>query len=266
MVQTKLKILFIVALIISTGVYSCRQKTKEKQREYPRKGDVKLELKKDLSDANQGFLFFIVPMIKEANRQIAEDREKILGIRKCFDSTDMISKRNIRWLSRIADEYRLEGLAFAKKNSDQETLSASFVKLLNRVDIVPLELVTAQACVESEWGRSRFASEANNFFGVHCYTKGCGIPPKNVADPTFEVKKYGSAEDGIEDYLWIINTGHAYEKLRKMRAEMREKGTALIPTKLTEGLGSYSERGQDYIDILDNMIIYYLPHNLEDIS
>jgi Bax protein len=265
MVQTKLKILFIVALIISTGVYSCRQETKEKQREYTKKGNIKLELKKDLSESNQGFLFFIVPLIKEANQQIAEDREKILGIKKCFDSTQMISKRNTRWLSRIAGEYRLDGLDFSQ-NSDQKSISASLGKLLNRVDIVPLELVTAQACVESEWGRSRFASEANNFFGVHCYTRGCGIPPKSVADPTFEVKKYGSAEDGIEDYLWIINTGNAYEKLRNMRAEMREKGIALIPTKLTEGLGSYSERGQDYIDILDNMIIYYLPHNLEDIS
>ena len=66
--------------------------------------------------------------------------------------------------------------------------------------------------------------------------------------------------------MWIINTGRAYTDLRSRRAEMRSKGTSPKAIDLANGLLSYSEKGQEYIDLLKGIIINTLPENIDEIN
>jgi len=174
----------------------------------------------------------------------------------------MVQRRFQCW--RMPGKIRL--IISFNKSIQSDQIHTNIIQLLERVDIVPLKLVTAQACAESEWGRSRFAKEANNYFGVHCYQKGCGIAPKGVVNSSFEVKKYDSAEKAIEDYLLIINNGRAYRELRERRAKMRSKEEAPNALNLVNGLLSYSEKGQEYIDLLKGIMVNTLPKNLNEIN
>lgn len=249
--------IFLIVLTIFS--LSCNNWNKQQN------SNLTLITKRALSDENRDFLFFIVPKIKKANSEILGVRQKILQIQRKYDSTGFISNRSRRRLNKTANSYNLKKLIFDQSIKSGK-LKANINKLLIRVDIVPLKLVVAQACVESEWGRSRFAKEANNFFGVHCYKKGCGLPPQGVKNPTFEVKVYHSPEDAIEDYLRIINTGSAYTDLRARRAEMRSRGTSLQAIDLSNGLLTYSEKGEEYINLLKGIIINTLPENIDEIK
>jgi uncharacterized FlgJ-related protein len=40
-----------------------------------------------------------------------------------------------------------------------------------RYERVPIEMIVAQAALESGWGTSRFALEGNNLFGIRTYDK-----------------------------------------------------------------------------------------------
>ena len=51
-----------------------------------------------------------------------------------------------------------------------------------------------------------------------------------------------------------INIGHAYEDLRKMRAELRANEEKLSGVRLAEGLIRYSERGNAYVEEIQSMI------------
>jgi len=98
---------------------------------------------------------------------------------------------------------------------------------------VPIQMVTAQAALESGWGTSRFANEANNLFGIR---KGLKV---------FETKC-----DSVADYIRIINEVPAYTEFR----EMRQDGVtdALL---LTRTLKKWAEEPH-YTDLIEDVIQY----------
>ena len=132
-------------------------------------------------------------------------------------------------------------------------------EMLNRVNVLPEALVLTQAANESAWGTSRFATEANNYFGHWCYSKGCGLVPlQRNEGSTHEVAKFSSSQESVHRYFMNLNRNKAYQDLRGIRMELANKGEDLLTldaaTKLTEGLLKYSERGTDYVTDLQAMI------------
>ena len=67
---------------------------------------------------------------------------------------------------------------------------------------IPSELVVAQAVIETGWGTSRFANEANNLFGIR---EG--------------LKVFKTKCDSVADYIRIINEVPAYAEFREMRQD-----------------------------------------------
>ena len=86
---------------------------------------------------------------------------------------------------------------------------------------LPKEMIVAQAVLESVWGQSRFANEANNLFGIRTFDKSDNwMLPESKKDWTgWGVKVYSSKCASVRDYVRIINEVWAYEELRLARAE-----------------------------------------------
>ena len=113
----------------------------------------------------------------------------------------------------------------------------------------------AQAANESAWGTSRFAREGKNFFGQWCYTEGCGIiPARRLAGASHEVRRFDSVFDSVEAYIMNLNTFPNYQQLRDIRQQVRQSGRTIDGISLSEGLDSYSSRGDEYIFELQSMI------------
>ena len=128
-------------------------------------------------------------------------------------------------------------------------------ELLTKVDEVPPSLVVAQAINESGWGRSRFAREANNLFGMWCYTPGCGlVPARRRAKDKHEVKRYASIQDSVDEYLRNINRNKAYIELRALRAGQRQRLQPLSGEYLAQGLRRYSSIGAEYVNRIRTII------------
>ena len=85
---------------------------------------------------------------------------------------------------------------------------------------IPNELIIAQAVIETGWGKSRFANEGNNLFGIRTWNKDepylLPIPWKKW--PGWGVKMYSSKCESVVDYLHILNNVHAFKELREARA------------------------------------------------
>ena len=115
----------------------------------------------------------------------------------------------------------------------------------------------AQAAKESGWGTSRFARQGNNYFGIWCFTRGCGLTPTRRDDNrSHEVATFDSVEEGVRYYIRTINSHFAYSDLRTMRARAREQDRQVYGDKLATGLISYSERGMLYVNEIRSMIQY----------
>ena len=91
----------------------------------------------------------------------------------------------------------------------------------NKFQIVPREIIIAQAVIESDYGTSRFAKEANNLFGIRTYDLSLPhVKPLNQPESKFGLKKYKDKCDSVVDYYKVINNGHAFERFREVRYQM----------------------------------------------
>ena len=91
----------------------------------------------------------------------------------------------------------------------------------NKFQIVPREIIIAQAVIESDYGTSRFAKEANNLFGIRTYDLSLPhVKPLNQPDSKFGLKKYKDKCDSVVDYYKVINNGNAFERFREVRYKM----------------------------------------------
>lgn len=193
------------------------------------------------------FFEFMIPLVQEENQTILTKREQVLAIKNQLEETSVLSRESKRRLAELVKEYRFEDESL--KPSEQ------IEKLLLRVDKIPVSMALAQAATESAWGTSRFAKGGNNFFGQWCFRRGCGqVPQARDEGARHEVAVFDSARESVRSYFRNINTHRAYRRMREMRAGLREAGEHIAGLELIKGLSSYSERGQDYVDELAQII------------
>ena len=89
---------------------------------------------------------------------------------------------------------------------------------------VPYEMIIGQAALESGWGTSRFAKEANNLFGIRTWTKSTPhLLPQGIDKwPGWGVRVFASKCDSVKEYVRLLNEHPAYEKFRELRKKTKD--------------------------------------------
>lgn len=202
----------------------------------------------NVSVKKRQFFDYLEDYVVAENRNIAEIRTELIPLAEIANSGVNFSQLERNWIQDLADDYRLDTVDKSDKDIANE--------LMLRVDEIPVSLVLAQAANESAWGTSRFALQGNNIFGQWCFEEGCGIvPSRRRSGATHEVKRFDSIADSISGYFQNINTHQSYSYLRELRADMRHANADLNALLLASGLGRYSERGDHYVDEVQNIIL-----------
>ncbi|PAR82715.1 glucosaminidase [Vibrio cholerae] len=206
----------------------------------------------DISERKEAFLNYLIPGVRYENSRIVQERTLLTRIK--MDVADgQLSSRNLAQAQRLATAY---SVILTENKVD----SAWLHEMFHRVDVIPEALVLTQAANESAWGTSRFAKEANNYFGQWCYSAGCGLVPLARAEGAFhEVAKFDSVQDSIQSYFMNVNRNPAYRELREIRFQLRQH--KINPNNdesakaMSNGLIKYSERGEAYVRDLQAMML-----------
>ena len=122
---------------------------------------------------------------------------------------------------------------------------------------IPRELIIAQAALETGWGTSRFANEANNLFGIRTWNKDEPylLPIPWTEWPGWGVKVFETKCDSVAHYIKIINEVFAYEEFRHVRAQILEHGETPDGLDLAHTLTKYASR-TNYTDLVATLIKY----------
>lgn len=167
-----------------------------------------VQLKKDL------FVRIMLPIILRVNEEIKQEREQIIQ------------------LSNDSQELKYY-LAKYKAKTKQE--------LLEKVDTIPVDIALAQAAIESAWGTSRFAIEANNIFGEWTFSPGNGVVPRERPEgEIYELTRFKDLISSVRSYAYNLNVSPFYKEFRAIRA-------GRIKKPIEEGLLYYSQRREKYI-------------------
>ncbi|GAB2191472.1 glucosaminidase domain-containing protein [Sessilibacter sp. MAH1] len=193
----------------------------------------------DVALKKSAFFNYLLPAINSQNQRIEANRSHLFKIKEKLDNNQALNKSEREKLLQLQTRYQTEDLQ----------------TLIRRVDKIPASLALAQAANESGWGTSRFAQEGNNFYGQWCYEKGCGIVPNARLDgANHEVKTFPNVTKSIEAYFNNINTHEAYYDLRIIREQLRNENKRITGKELAKGLEQYSEKGYEYVVLIQNMI------------
>ena len=120
---------------------------------------------------------------------------------------------------------------------------------------VPIEMLVGQAVLESGWGQSRFAKEANNLFGIRVFKSTAPhLLPLGVEKwQGWGVRVFKTKCDSVKEYIRLLNEHPAYEDFRKMRAQMLATNQPLDSKKLIKTLKAFSTT-TDYASRVINMM------------
>jgi uncharacterized FlgJ-related protein len=100
---------------------------------------------------------------------------------------------------------------------------------------VNIELLLAQASLESGWGDSRFAKVGKNLFGIRTYDlQEPHMLPSNTPKK-WGVRVYEHECYSVEHYIKILNNGTNFVDYRKLREDGIDD-----PLLLVETLGAYA--------------------------
>ncbi len=114
-------------------------------------------------------------------------------------------------------------------------------ELLIKAGGVPVSLLIAQAGIESGWGKSRFAINYNNIYGIH----------KKHPKPNDIVMHFKSLYDATVEYVLNLDRSPAYKRFRLARYRM---GGYYNPYKLAEYLSLYSTKRSNYVKLIQTVI------------
>jgi uncharacterized FlgJ-related protein len=118
----------------------------------------------------------------------------------------------------------LNGFTFNYDGNPQDQFVQGIAEctVLNNAVIEPryrvvVAISVAQAILESDWGRSRFAVEGNNYYGI--IETDNTEPHMKSKNSNVLLKKYGNRCESVADYIALLNASSAFVEYRQLRLQ-----------------------------------------------
>ena len=137
--------------------------------------------------------------------------------------------------------------------SIEYSTNLQFVKAVGRcIDFINLHLepqkrihrdiIIAMAVLETGYGTSRFAKEANNLFGIRTWEKSSPhLLPQGIDNwPGWGVRIFATKCDSVKEYVRLLNEHPAYKEFRQLRETMLVNNRPLDPIVLIKTLDKFS--------------------------
>ncbi len=118
-----------------------------------------------------------------------------------------------------------------------------------RYERVPYDMIIGMAVLESNYGQSRFAKEANNLFGIRTYDKN--TPNILIAGatkwPGWGLRVFSTKCQSVVFYVKLLNNHSAYKEFRLERKKQLLFDETLNSDRLLDTMKNFSTT-EDYAD------------------
>ena len=121
-------------------------------------------------------------------------------------------------------------------------------------DRIHREIIISMAVLESGYGKSRFANEGNNLFGIRTWDDTIPqLKPLGNPDVKWGVRAYKTKCDSVKHMISTINNHHAYELFREERSNQL-KSNSIDINKQIELLKKWSTN-PIYTDLIKQKVL-----------
>jgi uncharacterized FlgJ-related protein len=158
-----------------------------------------------------------------------------------------------------------EAITWAKKlgfgpprfeySNDKEFIS-SLTQCINYLNFdiprrqrINTELIVAQAIVESDYGRSRFARDGHNLFGIRIWSKEGMLPYRQPESIDWRVRVFKNKCESVKYYIEILNTKRVYAEFRRVR-EITVNSDPIAMAKTLDNFSTNKEYEKHVIEVI----------------
>ena len=114
------------------------------------------------------------------------------------------------------------------------------------------ELIIAQAIVESDYGRSRFALEGHNLFGIRIWSKEGMLPYRQPDTIDWRVRVFKTKCDSVRYYIEILNNKQVYAEFRKAR-DFTFNSDPIRMAKALDNFSTNKEYEQKVVEVIKRL-------------
>ena len=214
----------------------------------------------DESYRNRLFIQMLAPVAMKVAEDLFAEREKMLEMRKTFDEEQTLSEEQTKQLEDWAEQYDI----FTHLKDDERT-TYIFDELKKKLDIIPPSILVGVAAIESNWGTSRPAREANSLYKEKVwFGEEKGLAPQLEEDEKddYEFKIFDSIYDAMRSYSISMNSGVDYYYMRAYRSEYRRRNRPISGRTLAHSM-LLSSQLKNFAGLLDYTITFYEMQNLD---
>lgn len=200
---------------------------------------------------NELFIRILAPLALKINEEILNERNTVLRLERHFKSSGSLSPADTRKLENLALKYdyftRLKG---------SERTAAQLQNLKLRIDAVPPSILIAAAAMESNWGFSRVAREANSLYKEKVWYTGEGLEPAENKDDGYRFRIFDSLLESMRSFALTFNSNINYEHVWKAREGYADRHGVVIGESIAYALSNASNL-PNFAGILDYTTAYY---------
>lgn len=200
---------------------------------------------------NELFIRMLAPLALKVNEEITNERNTLLRLERHYKQNKNLSSEEIKKLEQLAQKYdyftRLKG---------NNRIESQIHNLKIRIDNVPPSILIAAAAMESNWGFSRVAKEANSLYKEKVWFTTEGLEPLENKEDGYRFKIFDSLLECMRSFALTFNSNINYEHVWNAREGYADRHGVIIGESIAYAL-SQSSNLPNFAGILDYTTAYY---------
>lgn len=200
---------------------------------------------------NELFIRMITPLAIKVNEELYNERQALLRLERRFQKDHSLSEDDIKKLDELSLKYD-----YFTRRTGTDRIRLQFEQLKLRINIIPPSLMVAIAAMESDWGFSRVANEANSLYKEKVWFTEEGLEPLENKDDGYRFKIFNSLIDSMRSYALTFNSNINYQYVWQTRADAEKRLPYMVGESMAYTL-SLASNLPNYVGILDYTTAFY---------
>lgn len=201
---------------------------------------------------NELFIRMLTPLALKINEELSNERHTLLRLERSYNRKKSLTPEETEKLENLALKYDY----FTRPKNPETRIPNQLKNLKQRINIIPPSIFVAVAAMETNWGTSRIALQANSLYKEKVWYTNEGLEPLENKDDGYRFKIFDRLIDSMRSFALTFNSNISYESawMTRETAIIRQKN--LIGQSIAYSL-SHASNLPNYVGILDYTTAFY---------
>ncbi len=200
---------------------------------------------------NEVFIRILAPLALKINEELSNERHTLLRLERSLERNKTLTPEENEKLEELAVKYD-----YFSRNNDESRAANLINHLKVRINVIPPSILIAVAAMETNWGFSRIAQEANSLYKEKVWYTNEGLEPLENKDDGYRFKIFDNLIDSMRSYALTFNSNISYQNVWDTRVEAAARQDKLIGESIAYSL-AHASNLPNFVGILDYTTAFY---------